>query len=140
MHLRYKQRKHLVLKGLKAFLNNFSADLCSKCDIDATCKDGRCLCNEGFKGNGFTCKKSSTTVTDISTVSTPHSKNFFINWNELYDKVRALCYNAVIFYSETDSSCDYCPENGQCLDNVCVCPPGFENRKRSCVGKHAQKP
>ncbi|XP_028405966.1 neurogenic locus notch homolog protein 1-like isoform X2 [Dendronephthya gigantea] len=82
------------------------ADLCAKCDIDATCKDGRCICNEGFNGNGFTCRKSAPTVVDATSVSNPQ---------------------------KTDSSCDFCPENGQCLDNVCVCPPGFQNRKRSCV-------
>ncbi|CAB3984315.1 fibropellin-1-like isoform X2, partial [Paramuricea clavata] len=89
------------------------ADLCSKCDIDATCKDGRCVCNEGFNGNGFTCRKSTSAVADISTVSTPH---------------------------KTDSSCDFCPENGQCLDNICVCPPGFENVKRSCVAIDVPRP
>lgn len=51
----------------------FSADLCSKCDTEATCKNGRCVCNEGFYGNGFTCKKSLPTPVTTA-VKKPQSK------------------------------------------------------------------
>lgn len=30
-------------------------NLCDKCDVNAACRYGRCVCNDGFRGDGFKC-------------------------------------------------------------------------------------
>lgn len=49
--------KHFIsLKHLISFV--FAAvDKCAKCDTHARCDNGRCICNEGYVGDGMTCTK-----------------------------------------------------------------------------------
>ena len=39
------------------YLHNLIAvDTCMLCHLDAECQSGRCLCNQGFHGDGYECK------------------------------------------------------------------------------------
>lgn len=43
------------LSNVIALQSHQTENLCQKCDVNAACRSGRCVCNEGFKGDGFKC-------------------------------------------------------------------------------------
>ena len=120
-------------------------NLCLRCDVNATCQSGQCICKDGFRGDGFKCTGEQFFFLYILV-----KLYFFVPFVVLkYNKspvyfVAEDNFNCFYFFVFIISFCSYsaleaikdpcvpnpCRNNGTCSKGPdesfdCTCPEGF---------------
>lgn len=39
--------------------------MCAECDVHARCIHGKCICKEGYEGDGYSCQKGTSDIIPI---------------------------------------------------------------------------
>ena len=119
-------------------------NLCLRCDVNATCQSGQCICKDGFRGDGFKCTGEQFFLYILVKLY------FFVPFVVLkYNKspvyfVAEDNFNCFYFFVFIISFCSYsaleaikdpcvpnpCRNNGTCSKGPdesfdCLCPEGF---------------
>ena len=80
--------------------------ICENCSQNATCKEGQCVCKEGYTGNGVTC--------DSKFLKMRLQRKKYFN-------ISVICEN--------------CSHNATCKGGQCVCKEGYTGNGVTCDSK-----